>query len=316
VDAILERERPDVIFSHDIHLNLAEAARYKAAHPECRVIMDYHADYSNSAKNWLSLNVLHKVIRRAFLRRYRKYLDGIYPIVPASATFLHEVYGIGYDEMELLPLAADTDLARAVAERQEGALVRTELGIPADATVIFTGGKLSPAKRTHVLVEALRSLEDERVHLLVVGDGGPGGEAYRQRLEELAAGSGRIHFTGWVDGDEVYRFMDACDFAIFPASQSVLWQQALSMGLPIIVGRVGVQDPAYMNPYGNVIILEEPDIRSEVIAVRIRELAGDPAHLATLQAAALRVSEELLNYDRLVPQTLGAGDRSRARRAS
>ena len=47
-------------------------------------------------------------------------------------------------------------------------------------------------------------------------------------------------FAGWVDAVDVYRMMDACDFAVFPASQSVLWQQALAMGLPLIVGQVGV----------------------------------------------------------------------------
>lgn len=67
--------------------------------------MDYHADFSNSGKNWVSINILHKIIRKKYLYRYKKYIDKIYPVVPAGEEFLHKIYGISYDEMELLLLA-------------------------------------------------------------------------------------------------------------------------------------------------------------------------------------------------------------------
>src|SRR6266516_1450378 len=90
VGQILTREQPDLIFIHDIHLNLSDAVQYKKRHPACKIIMDYHADYSNSAKNWLSLIVLHKVIRKGFLYKHRRFIDKFYPVVPASVTFLKE----------------------------------------------------------------------------------------------------------------------------------------------------------------------------------------------------------------------------------
>lgn len=303
VDKILEDEAPDVIFSHDIHLNLAEATQYKRRHPECRIIMDYHADRSNSAKNWLSLTVLHKLIRRLFFRRHRKYVDRIYPVVPASADFLNEVYGIPYEEMELLPLASDTDLSKVIAAEKAGTKIREQLGIPKDAKVVFTGGKLSVLKRTHLLAEAFALLRDYNVHLLVVGEASD--DAYREALSRAFEADSRIHPIGWVSGDDVYKYMDACDIAVFPASQSVLWQQALSMGLPIVVGRVGVQDASYMNLYGNVISLDEARIDPQNIARVIRDLLSDGENLRRLQAAARRVADEILNYHKQVPRTLG-----------
>ena len=116
-----------------------------------------------------------------------------------------------------------------------------------------------------------------------------------------------MRFVGWVHGTDVYRYMDACDFAVFPASQSVLWQQAMSMGLPLIVGEgttIGNQDPSYMNLFNNMIILPMADIRSDVIAERIRELMDNPANLRGRQSGALRATDELLNYDKIVLQTL------------
>jgi len=304
VDRILASERPDLIFVHDIHLNLPEAAQYRASHPTSRLVMDYHADYSNSARNWFSLNVLHKIIRRGVLYRYKQWIDRIYPVVPASASFLHEVYGIPLEELELLPMGADVDLARSVRSERAGSKVRSAYRIPHDAIVIFTGGKLNPLKKTDLLIEAFKAVRDPRLHLLVVGDVDGADSSYRRRLDELAADETHVHFTGWVDGGDVYRYMNACDFAVFPASQSVLWQQALSMGLPLVVGQVGVQDCSYMNRYGSVTLLRESEIRSDVIADNIRELMGNMALLKERQAGALRVTDELFNYDAIVSKTL------------
>ncbi len=304
VDAILNAERPDLIFLHDMHLNLTDAARYRRLHNGCRIVMDYHADYSNSGRNWFSLNVLHKLIRRSLFCRYRSSIDRIFPVVPASATFLREVYGVEDADMELLPLGADTDLAESAKLERTGTAMRRRLGIADDDLVIFTGGKLTPAKRTHLLVEALQQVADPRLHLLVVGDVVPEDAGYMRRLISASSGSSQVHFVGWVDAAEVYRLMEGCDFAVFPASQSVLWQQALAMGLPLIVGQVGVQDPSYLNANGCMVILKEGSIRSEVIADRIRELIRQPALLAERQAAARRTANELLNYDRIILQTL------------
>lgn len=307
VRAILEREAPDLIFSHDIHLNLSDAAWYKRWHPECRIIMDCHSDYSNSAKNWLSLNILHKVIRKGFLHWYKRHIHRFFPVVPISAVFLNEVYGIPHEEMELLPLGADTDLARQTMEEHAGTNIRRALGIAEDAIVVFTGGKFAPLKKTHLLVEACVGLDDPNVHLLLVGDVGQAEVEYKRQLLDLAASSPRVHFVGWVHGRDVYRYMDAADFAVFPASQSVLWQQALSMGLPLIVGaatHLGDQDPSYLNLYDNIVILPYEDIRSDVIAREIRRLSGDRATLNRLQTAALRTADELLNYDVIVQKSL------------
>lgn len=306
VRAVLERERPDLIFSHDIHLNLGDAVAYRRAHPRCRIILDYHADSSNSGQNWMSRLLLHRLTRKRVLRRYLQDIDRIYPVVPAGADFLHHLYGVPRQRMELLPLAPDTDLARETRERRAGREVRSSLGIPHDASVIFTGGKLVPAKRTRLLIEAVAKLADPTLHLLIVGET-VAADAYGESLRAAANGNPRIHFVGWVAATEVYRFMDACDFAVFPASQSVLWQQALGMGLPLLVGRVGVQDPSYMNLHGAITTLDEPDITEPVIRASIRRMLSDREALAAQRAAALRTADELLNYHRLVEQTLAAG---------
>ena len=38
----------------------------KKKNTNCKMILDYHADYSNSAHGWLSLNILHKIIKGGY----------------------------------------------------------------------------------------------------------------------------------------------------------------------------------------------------------------------------------------------------------
>ena len=94
------------------------------------------------------------------------------------------------------------------------------------------------------------------------------------------------------------------DLAVFPASQSIIWQQAISMGLPLIVGDNGRQDISYLNPYGNICILRREDISSEQLAQQISRLMEDRSIMVRMRAGANRVTDELLNWNKLILKTL------------
>jgi glycosyltransferase involved in cell wall biosynthesis len=266
--------------------------------------MDYHADFSNSAKNWISLNILHRIIRKSILYLYIKSIDKIYPIVPAGYDFLKKVYGISDYQMELLPLGSDTDLANSILTSKIGNSIRKKLGILENDLVVFTGGKLSPAKETNLLIEAFLRINNPILHLLIVGDTGDVDIEYKNQLLKLANNNRRIHFVGWIASQEIYNYLAACDLAVFPASQSVLWQQSISMGLPLIAGKVGSQDSSYLNLYDNVITIEEKDITIEQIAIQISKLIENRDLLNEKKVAALLTSEEYLSYDKIILQTL------------
>lgn len=304
IDAILAREAPDLIYVHDIMLNFPEAIRYVQGHPGCRMIMDYHADYSNSGRNALSIRILHGVIRKWFLDRARPHLSRIFPIVPASAVFLNEVYKVPYMEMELLPLGADTDQAAETKAGGEGRRLRESFGIVPQDLVIFTGGKLAPAKRTELLIEAVISLRDVQVHLIVVGDAGAADAAYKKRLMALAGCDSRVHFTGWLKPTDIYSYLDMANLAVFPASQSILWQQAIAMGLPLVVGDTGHQDISYLNLHENIVIFKSDEITSERLAEVICDLARDSTRLQKMAEGAMRVADECLNWNKLIDRTL------------
>lgn len=309
IDKLLDDAKPDLIYVHDIMLNLPECVRYVRNHPQCKMILDYHADYSNSGNSWLSRKILHGIVRKRFLDQARPHLARIFPIVPASATFLHEVYGIPHAEMELLPLGADTDLGRQV--RQQGARVRLRSahGLDDQDCVIFTGGKLDPLKRTEDLIDAVVATAAENVVLMIIGDSPPSQPQYRQMLERRAAGSKNVRFVGWQKAKAVYEYLDMADIAIFPASQSILWQQAISMGLPLIVGErsaaaAQLQDVSYLNGEDNIIVLQAQSPMVDELKYHIVRLAGDRSERQRMSAGARLVTERMLNWNTLIDRTL------------
>lgn len=304
---LMEEFQPDLIYIHDIMPNIPECVRYVRRHPDVKMIMDYHADYSNSGKGQISLKVLHGVLRKWFLDLARPHLEKIYPVVPASVTFLREVYGVPASEMEILPLGSDLAHANRVKADGSAHARRSELGIPSDAFVVFTGGKLTPNRKTEHLLEAIVAMNDPQVHVIVVG---AGDAEYEARLRAAAGELSTVHFVGWQGKDGMYRNMAAADVAVFPAAQSVIWQQCIGMGLPLIlcerseITGMHPQTVDYINRYDNIIVMDwKPSLAPE-IREHLERLKRNPDELAHRSAGALRTAEEYLDWERVVDTTL------------
>lgn len=306
---LFEEVRPQLLFFHDIIPNLDEAVRHVRSDPRCALIMDYHADISNSGANWLSRRLLHGVIRKRMLNEARPHLRRILPVTPGSADFLQEFYGVGDAEMELLPLGTDQQYAASVLLSDARARVRSSLAIPDDALVIFSGGKLAPYKRTEDVIAAVGSLAGLSVHAIIVGAADAANPGYADQLAKAAAQLDTVHLVGWQDRAGVYAHMAAADIAVFPASQSVLWQQSLGMGLPLIVSESsaalrGVQHVDYLNRHNNLIKLDPAIDLVEQIAGHALRLHEDRAVLATMSQGALRTAADILDYAAIAQRTL------------
>src|SRR3546814_4345972 len=82
-------------------------------------------------------------------------------VVPVSFPFMREIYGVPDSEMELLPLGADMDLIEETQARCDRDALRAELGIGPEDFVIFTGGKITPRKRTEDIIAAIDTRSEE-----------------------------------------------------------------------------------------------------------------------------------------------------------
>ncbi len=225
----------------------------------------------------------------------------------ASVSEFYREAGVPADLIRVIPNGIAPP--REVADR---AGVRAELGLPADAKLVISVGRLAVQKRIDVLVWAtqlLRQLSDNVYHV-VVGDG-----PQRQYLEDLAK-----HFTC----DDVTRFVGhRADAARLLAAADVFWlasdfegqsnslMEAMAAGLPAIAsdipanrelvdeGRTGL----LVRPGDSVAFAQCADrlLADRDAAARLgtaaREAMAERHSVAAMVAAYAGLYQELANLD-------------------
>lgn len=302
---IVEEEKPSLLYIHDIMPNMLEMIDYKNRNPHVKMIMDYHADYTNSANNWISLHILHKLIRRKlYMNPIKKHIEKFFPIIPGSQKFLNEVYKIPLEDMEILPLGADIDLVQEIKKNNNREVLRNKYNVDKEDIVIFTGGKLTPLKSTHLLIEAFNKLKDNRLNLFIIGDSDTNNQKYKDKLMNLAQTNPKIHFLGWKNSKEVYEYLFASDLAIFPASQSIVWLQAIACELPLIIGDFGGQSLNYINEFKSVIELNSTQINVEKIQENIESIISDKNKFIQMKKSACKTKDKYLDWNHLINNTL------------
>lgn len=142
--------------------------------------------------------------------------------------------------------------------------VRAELGIPSDAILVLFVARMTSHKQPLTLVEAFAKVtaENERLHLLMVGDGDEKEAAVA--LASQLGQAGRIHFQPF--RQDVPAVLHAADIFVLPS----LWE-----GLPI-----GLLEAMAM---GKAVIVTDVDGTRELITDGengLMSVAGDPVSLA------------------------------------
>lgn len=175
----------------------------------------------------------------------------------------------------------DTDCYRAPGDT---ASVRASLGIPADAPVIGTVGRLNEIKRQDLLLRAFARLRcpGPAAHLLLVGDG-----PLRAELEQLAKELGvvdRVHFAGYQDHTPPYLHAMQV-FALTSRSEGMpqALLEACVAGVPVVASRVGgIPEVVEHDRTG---LLCEPGDEGTLVSA-LESLLGSPELRRRLAAAA------------------------------
>ena len=119
----------------------------------------------------------------------------------------------------------------------DGAAVRKQHAIAADATVIGHLGRLAPEKNLAFLAHAVANVAVEKpeVHFLVIGAG-----PSEQEIEHIFAQAGvadRLHMTGVLQQQaliDALHAMDVFAFASCSETQGIVLTEAMAAGLPVV----------------------------------------------------------------------------------
>jgi 1,2-diacylglycerol 3-alpha-glucosyltransferase len=290
--AVIERFQPDVLFLHDCQfLSIGQVARY-AERTGATVYVDCHTDFINSGRSFLSRHLLHGVIYRACVARILRCTRRFYATLPLRADFLQDVYGVPRAKIELLPFGVDDSRIDRGRQAEVRRAMRNELGLSESDRVFIVGGKIDRRKAIHTLVAAFTGLVDsgqiQACKLILFGKPEPG----LQSMVDEAARHPSICYVDWIAAEHIHRYLWAADIAVFPGTHSVLWEEAIGLGLPCVFRRwPGIE---HVDLGGNCILLDSVDESS--LAQTLLSLVNEPETLAKMRRAAAEKGPQVFSY--------------------
>ena len=232
VYAAIEECKPNILFIHGLsYLDIITAAKYLKKHPNVIAYVDNHCDFTNSATNWMSKEILHKIIWRCCAQVINPYIRKYYGVLPARVDFLVDMYKLPRNKCELLVLGADDDKVEEANKSVIKQKIREEHGIAPDDFLIITGGKIDQwKKQTLSLMEAVQNIYNDKLRLIVFGSVE---DILSERVKELADGR-KVQYIGWIPSKETYYYIAAADLAVFPGRHSTLWEETVALGVPML----------------------------------------------------------------------------------
>ena len=252
----IESFRPDIIFMHGIQfIDSCVVVRYMKKHPDVRLYADNHSDFSNSARNWVSKHIQHKILWRLCAQNMEPYVIKFWGVLPARVDFLIDMYKLPKEKVDLLVMGADDEAVKSASGSGLRKQTREKYGFADHAFLIVTGGKIDQwKKQTLLLMDAVNQIADPDIQLLVFGSVTP------ELKEDVGKRcSDRVKYIGWVDSADSYSLFAAGDAACFPGRHSVFWEQAAGQGIPMICKFWA--GTTHVNRGGNVIFLHEDSVR-------------------------------------------------------
>lgn len=255
VDKKLELIKPDILFIHGCQFcDIKYVVNYAKNH-KVKIYVDNHADFSNSARNWISKNIMHKIVWKHCAQLILPYCTKFYGVLPARVDFLKEMYKIPKDKVELLVMGADDDMVNEVQSENKCNQIRTQYGITDTDFLIITGGKIDHAKEQVIkLLDAIKTLNCPKIKCIVFGS------IVDDMKEKVLSfcDNEQIIYVGWLNNKETYEFLYASDLAIYPGRHSVLWEQTVGLGIPMIVKYW--EGTTHVDVGGNVKFLKEDSV--------------------------------------------------------
>ncbi len=277
------------------------------------LVFTNHTRYHLQARYYLPLipDELSDGLLKTYLPRFTAWCDLV--VVPARgvARWLRE---IGVETpIEIIPNGVDVErIAHPPAP-----LTKADVGLPEDAVVAISVGRIGPEKNMEFLLRAFSraAAEVPFLHLFIVGDG-----PKREDLEEFARWAGlgeRVRMVGAVPYEEVPNWLAMADLFVITStveSHPLSLLEALAAGLPALgIAALGIED-SVIDGVNGLLCPEEVDafarhmIRLATDAdlrARLAEGARESRHQFDIRNTSARL---LAHYERLVEEHRRRGD--------
>lgn len=294
---LLVQIMPDLIMVHGMTAKYADkdVLRYiKKINPQCALVIDSHACEINADAH-LAKDVKARMIlglENAMRKRLYPYCKKIFGITPACCEYAIKYYKAPAEKVELLPLGYDPDVLPWEKRAEARQAFRKKHHLQDDDIVIVHGGKIIRRRKTPETIEAIGRIENSKVKLLVFG--GIDAEMKQEVEDALKKYPEKVIYLGYLTPEEYHQAYYGADIALFPGGQSVLWQQAIGCGLPLVAGND--KDLNYLNRDGNAVLIDDTSV--EGIYQKMTELLSNGKY-QQMKAVAEGEVREFFSYERI-----------------
>lgn len=282
---ILDEFKPDIIHSQHPFL-LGMSALRTARYRQLPLVFTHHTLYEQYTHYVPGDSLTMQRFAIALATRYANLCDQV--IAPSQS-----IADLLYDRGVTSPVTViPTGVYLEKFATGEGAKVRRQYGIPADAVVIGHLGRLAPEKNLEVLARAVADTIYARptAHFLVVGAG-----PSEQKIRDIFAAAGiadRLHMAGVLQQQSLADALHAMDifaFASASETQGMVITEAMAAGLPVVAfDAPGVREVVESEKNG--LLLSEKS--ASALSTALGQLLDQPDKLNALGKGALATAED------------------------
>lgn len=295
----LEKLKPETIFVHNVQFqDIRKVAAYKRRHPEVKVYVDNHSDFSNSARNWFSRNTLYRFWWKPCAKVMEPYAEKFWGVMPSRVDFLQNIYGIAPDKTDILLMGADDESVEHAADPEIRRTIRERFDISQEDFLIVTGGKIDAFKtQTLLLMKAVQKIARDNLKLLIFGSVE---EELKDKLLSMCDGS-KIQYVGWAKGEQSYEYFASADLVVFPGRHSVYWEQVTAQGIPMLCKYW--EGTTHIDIGGNVEFLMEDSV--EEIQRKLLQILDEPGKYQEMKKAAKSDLRHEFSYKVIARKSVG-----------
>jgi glycosyltransferase involved in cell wall biosynthesis len=230
----------------------------------------------------------HAALRRAVAHLLRC-ADAVVAQSRDTAANVEAIYGV-HRTVDRVPLGIERPAPLSQASGAAAGQQRAAFGLPEQAFVLTTIGRVVARKASEQLPRMLAAARRPNLYLLVVGDG-PRLASVRALAAELGVAD-RIRFLGQVTEAEKLRVLAASDLFVSTSQHEgfgLVFLEAMAFGLPIVCYDRGGQTDFLSTPdTGSVVRLND----LEAFTAAVCELAAAPERCAAIRRHNLAAVEE------------------------
>ena len=199
------------------------------------IIHTYHTLYECYTHYFCPNKNMGRKLAGAFSKFICDQVDRVIAPTMKTANLL-ESYGVN-SEITVIPTGISLERLRRTVDKEECEKLKETYGIPGQAPVMVTLGRLAQEKNVEFLIRQMRTpqIREAGIHFLIVGDG-PDRERLEFLVKELEI-ENVVHFAGMVSPEDVYKYYRLGDIFVSASqseTQGLTYIEALACGLPLV----------------------------------------------------------------------------------